>query len=337
MASYPSLIVIMVLVVLVAIVSGATDAPNTIACAVSTRCLTPGQGLVLVTIFNFVGLIGMSYISSAVAHTMFGMVDFTGDSHKALLALEAAMIASIVWGGACWFLGIPASKSHSIIAGLTGGAVALNGWSAIIWGEWVKVIYGMVFSLVAGFSLGWLFAKGIERLAKNVERRRGNKVCTIIEDICACILACLYGSQDGQKFMSIAMLGIMLSFGASDLTTTDFPLWLMVLCAAAMSLGTVIGGKRIIKSVAMDMVKLEKYQAVAANVPTAIMLLTANLTGLPVSTSHCSTSSVMGVGAAKNPHHVKWNIAGNMALAWVITFPLCGLLGFGMAKLFMLF
>ena len=337
MAAYPSLIVIIVLVILVAIVSGATDAPNTIAAAVSTRCLTPGQALAIVTIFTFVGLIGMSFISSAVANTMFSMVDFTGNAKSALVCLEAAMIAAIVWGTACWVLGIPASKSHSLIAGLTGGAVALNGWSAIIWSEWVKVIYGMVFSLAAGFTMGWVFSKAIAKLAKFAERRRANKICNAIEIVCSCLLACLYGSQDGQKFISIALLGMGLSFGNADLANTAFPMWLMIVTATCMSLGVIIGGKRIIKSVAMDMIKLEKYQAVAANVPTAIMLLTANLTGMPVSTSHCCTTSIMGVGAAKNPRHVKWNIAGNMALAWVVTFPLCGVFGFLMAKLFLLF
>ena len=337
MAAYPSLIVILILVIAVTVVSGATDAPNAIATAVSTRCLSPGAALAIAAVFNFVGLIGMTYISAAVAHTMFNMVDFSGDTRTALVCLEAAMVASILWGIGCWFLGIPASKSHSLIAGITGGAVALNGWGGIVWGEWAKVIYGMVFSLVAGFILGWLFVKGIELIFRSADRRRANRVCTVIQDICACMLAFLHGAQDGQKFMSIAMLGIMLSFGMDDISQVSFPLWLMVLVSTAISVGTLIGGKRIIKSVAMDMVKLEKYQGVAANLSTSFMLLVASLTGMPVSTSHCSTSSIMGVGAAKNPKNVKWNIAGNMVLAWVITFPLCGLLGFGMAKLFMLF
>ena len=337
MAAYPSLIVILILVIAVTVVSGATDAPNAIATAVSTRCLSPGAALAIAAVFNFVGLIGMTYLSTAVAHTMFSMVDFSGDTSTALVCLEAAMVASILWGVGCWFLGIPASKSHSLIAGITGGAVAMNGWGGIVWGEWAKVIYGMVFSLVVGFVLGWLFVKGIEVAFHAADRRRANRICVVIQDIAACMLAFLHGAQDGQKFMSIALLGIMLSFGVDDLSNVSFPLWLMILVSSAISVGTLIGGKRIIKSVAMDMVKLEKYQGVAANLSTAVMLLVASLTGMPVSTSHCSTSSIMGVGAAKNPKNVKWNIAGNMVKAWVLTFPLCGLLGFAMAKLFMLF
>ena len=134
---HPVLLGILALVIGVTIISGATDAPNAIASAVSTRCLTPGAALALAAVFNFVGLVGMTYISTAVAHTMFNMVDFSGNTHQALLALIAAMIGSIGWGVFCWFWGIPASKSHSLIAGVTGGAIALMmDWriALVVWG-----------------------------------------------------------------------------------------------------------------------------------------------------------------------------------------------------------
>ena len=137
---HPVLLGILALVIGVTIISGATDAPNAIASAVSTRCLTPGAALALAAVFNFVGLVGMTYISTAVAHTMFNMVDFSGNTHQALLALIAAMIGSIGWGVFCWFWGIPASKSHSLIAGVTGGAIALNGLAGVVLSEWMLVI-----------------------------------------------------------------------------------------------------------------------------------------------------------------------------------------------------
>lgn len=337
MGNHPELIAILVLVIGVTIVSGATDAPNAIATAVSTRCLKPGAALALAAVFNFVGLVGMTYISTAVAHTMFNMVDFSGDTHKALMALIAAMIGAIGWGFFCWFKGIPASKSHSLIAGITGGAIAVNGLGGVVIGEWMKVIYGMVFSLVAGFVLGWLMVKFVELIFKRANRYKANKAFVIVQDICAAMLSFLHGAQDGQKFMSIALLGIALSFGMETSGETGFPFWLMILCSAAISLGTLIGGKRIIKSVAMDMVKLEKYQGVAASLTTVITLFVSSITGMPVSTSHCSTSAIMGVGASRNPRRVKWDVAKNMVLAWVLTFPCCGLIGFVLAKIFMLF
>ena len=337
MATYPSLAVILILVIGVTVISGATDAPNAIATAVSTRCLKPTTALILAAIFNFVGLVGMTYISTAVAHTMFSMVNFAGDTHMALNALIAAMIASIGWGVFCWFLGIPASKSHSLIAGITGAAIAMNGMAGVVPSEWAKVIYGMVFSLVAGYFLGLGTVKLAEKLLSKVNRRKAERGCVIFQDICACALSFLHGAQDGQKFMSIAMIGIALSFGLEGSGGESFPLWLMILCSVAISLGTVIGGKRIIKSVAMDMVKLEKYQGVSASLGTVITLFVASITGMPVSTSHCSTSSIMGVGSARNIRNVKWNVAGRMVSAWILTFPCCGLIGFLLAKLFMMF
>ena len=203
--------------------------------------------------------------------------------------------------------------------------------------EWAKVIYGMVFSLVAGFILGWVFTKAIEALFRSVNRIYANRLFVIIQDLCAIALSFLHGAQDGQKFMSIAMLGVALSFGSSTPDSSGFPMWIMIVCSAAISLGTVVGGKRIIKSVGMDMVKLEKYQGVAANFSTTFTLLFASLTGMPVSTSHCNTSAIMGVGASKSIKRVNWSIAKSMLLAWVITFPACGVIGFVLAKLFMLF
>ena len=321
----PILFVILILVIGVTAVSGATDAPNAIATVVSTRCLTPNAAIALAAVFNFVGLVGMTFISTAVAKTMFGMVDFSGDANAALLALVAAMIGAIAWGIVCWIFGIPCSKSHSLIAGITGGAIALNGWAGVVPVEWAKVIYG------------WLFTKVIEALFRSVNRIYANRLFIIIQDLCAIALSFLHGAQDGQKFMSIAMLGIALSFGSSTPDSSGFPMWIMIVCSAAISLGTVVGGKRIIKSVGMDMVKLEKYQGVAANFSTTFTLLFASLTGMPVSTSHCNTSAIMGVGASKSIKRVNWGIAKNMLLAWVITFPACGLIGFVLAKLFMMF
>ena len=334
---HPALIVILLLVIGVTVVSGATDAPNAIASAVSTRCLSPGAALALAAVFNFVGLVGMTYVSTAVAHTMFNMVNFSGNTHQALMALIAAMIGSIGWGVFCWFRGIPASKSHSLIAGVTGGAIARNGRAGVVASEWMLVIYGMAFSLVAGFILGILITRLMERLFSWADRRIGNIVCMVLQDVCACALSFLHGAQDGQKFMSIGLLGIALAFGMETSGETNFPLWLMILCSAAISLGTLAGGKRIIKSVAMDMVKMEKYQGVAASISTVITLFVASITGMPVSTSHCSTAAIMGVGASRSFRRVNWGIAKHMVSAWILTFPCCGLIGFVLAKVFMLF
>ena len=333
---HPALLIILALVIGVTVVSGATDAPNAIASAVSTRCLKPGTALALAAIFNFVCLVGMTYVSTAVAHTMFNMVNFSGNTHQALMALIAAMIGSIGWGIFCWFRGIPASKSHSLIAGVTGGAIALNGVAGVVLSEWMLVIYGMAFSLVAGFVLGMVISRLMMRLFSWADRRMGNIVCVVLQDVCACALSFLHGAQDGQKFMSIFMLAIMMTAGMGmDLTGVAMPLWLMVFCAFNMGFGTAVGGERIVKSVGMDMVKLEAFQGFAASLSTFVSLFLATFGGLPVSTTHTNTTAIMGVGAAKNPKGVKWSIAIDMVKTWVLTFPGCGILGYVCAKLFL--
>jgi len=179
--------------------------------------------------------------------------------------------------------------------------------------------------------------KLVELIFSRINRRSSRGVFVVVQDICAVALSFLHGAQDGQKFMSIAVLGISLSFGLESPAAAGFPLWLMITCSVAISAGTFLGGKRIIKSVAMDMVKLEKYQGVAASLSTVVTLFVSSITGMPVSTSHCSTSAIMGVGASKSIRSVNWDIAKGMVSAWILTFPACGLIGFVLAKVFMLF
>ena len=333
----PILLVVTLLNIGVIIVNGATDAPNAIATAVSTRAMKPRHAIIMAAVFNFLGLLLVSLVSTAVAHTIFSMVDFGGNSHQALTALMAAMVAIIVWGAAAWWFGIPTSQSHSLIAGLTGAAIAVQGGlDAINGAEWMKVVYGILPSTLLGFGLGWINYKVIGRMCRNVDRLKANSFFKWAQICSGAGVAFMHGAQDGQKFMSIAMLGIALSFGSSTPDAGGFPMWVMITCSLAISAGTVVGGKRIIKSVGMDMVKLEKYQGVAANFSTVFTLLFASLTGMPVSTGHCNTSAIMGVGASRSIKRVNWSIAKNMLLAWVITFPACGLIGFVLAKLFMM-
>ena len=146
----------------------------------------------------------------------------------------------------------------------------------------------------------------------------------------------MHGAQDGQKFMSTAMLAVALSQGLGAADMGGFPLWIEVLCAGCMALGTAVGGKKIIKKVGMEMVQLDKYQGFAASVSATVSLLIATLTGLPVSTTHTKTAAIMGAGAAENVRSVNWAIAKDMVLTWVFTFPGCGLIGYVLARLFLI-
>ena len=333
----PMLGVIVVPCIGATMVNGATDAPNAIATVVGTRAMSAGRAIAMAAICNFIGLVGITAVSTAVAGTIFGMVDFGGDNHAALVALAAAMVAIIVWGVAAWALGIPTSQSHSLIAGITGAAIALQGGlGGINADQWIKVIYGLVISTVLGFGTGWLFVRLIKQACAGFNRSATTRFFKWAQIVAGAGVAVLHGAQDGQKFLSLAMLAVMLGmYGTSDMQ--GFPLWLIVLISLAMSLGTAVGGRKIIKSVGLEMVKMEQYQGFAACLSACFCIGLATFTGMPVSTTHTKTPAIMGVGAEKSLRGVKWNLAGRMVLTWVLTFPGCGFLAWAFTYLFLLF
>ena len=323
LASNPVLVAVTLLNIGVIVVNGATDAP---------------MAILMAAVCNFLGLLLVSLVTSAVAHTIFNMVDFGGNSQQALIALTAAMIAIIVWGAAAWWFGIPTSQSHSLIAGLTGAAIALQGgFGAINGGEWMKVVYGILLSTLLGFFLGWANSKIVGRVCRNMDRKRTTKVFRWAQVASGAGVAFMHGAQDGQKFMSIFVLAITLATGVGQADQMVLPIWLMFFCALNMGIGTAVGGERIIKSVGLDMVKLEPFQGFAASAATFFCLMLSTFAGLPVSTTHTNTTAIMGVGAAKRKSAVKWGIAVDMVKTWVLTFPGCGLLGFAFAHLFLFF
>lgn len=332
----PFLALVILLVMGTIFVNGATDAANAIAEPIGTRAIGVDAAIWMSVITNFIGLVGMTFFSTAVADTMSGMVDFGGDSHVALIALAAATVSIVTWSSLAWVFGIPTSESHALIAGLTGAAIAVHGGiEGVNLGEWVKVIYGLVLSTVLGFLAGWAIAKVIPYICRDVDRRVANEFFAKMQVWAAAGASAMHGAQDGQKFMSTAMLAIMLSQNMS-VEGAQFPFWLEVACALVMAIGTGIGGKPIIKKVGIDMVRLEQYQGFAAALSATGALLIATITGLPVSTTHTSGSAMMGAGAAKDPRSVDWGVAKEMVMTWVCTFPGCGLIGFVLAKVFML-
>ncbi|NMC57443.1 MAG: inorganic phosphate transporter, partial [Eubacteriaceae bacterium] len=229
---------------------------------------------------------------------------------------------------------IPTSESHALIAGVSGAAIAIQGGMAGINGaQWIKVIYGLGLSTILGFIMGYITVKLTERACLNSDRCRMNGFFQKAQIGGAALMAFMHGAQDGQKFMGVFMLGIFLAKGTNASSFT-IPIWLMVLCSLIMGLGTSIGGMRIIKSVGMDMVKLEKYQGFSADLAASLCLLFSSLTGIPVSTTHTKTTAIMGVGSAKRLSNVNLSIVKDMLTAWFLTFPGCGLIGFLMALLF---
>lgn len=337
LSTNPLLPVTVLLTLGVILVNGWTDAPNAIATCVSTRAISPKAAIIMAAIFNFLGVLVMTMVNSKVAMTIYNMVDFGGNAKDASVALCAALFAIVVWATAAWKFGIPTSESHALIAGLSGGAIALHSsLSGINFGEWVKVIYGLVLSTFLGFGTGYLSTRITEAIFRRTDKRKSVGFFKNAQVLGGAAMAFMHGAQDGQKFMSVFLLGIFLASGQSGVTSFAIPIWLMVLCSLVMGLGTSIGGYRIIKSVGMDMVKLKPHQGFAADFAAAGCLLLSSVTGVPVSTTHTKTTAIMGVGASMRLSAVDWSIVNEMVLTWVLTFPGCGLLGFLMTKLFMM-
>lgn len=334
-AANPALLVTVLLTIGVIFVNGWTDAPNAIATCVSTRAISPRAAIMMAAVFDFLGVFVMTSVNATVAQTVYKMVDFGGDSHNALVALCAALFAIVVWAVAAWYFGIPTSESHALIAGLSGAAIALQGgFGGINGSEWVKVLYGLGLSTVLGFGSGWVITRLTAFLFRGFDRRKTTKFFKSAQIGGGAAMAFMHGAQDGQKFMSVFLLGMALSKGDAGVSNFEIPPWLMILCSVVIATGTSVGGYRIIKAVGMDMVKLEPYQGFSADLAAAGCLLLSSLTGIPVSTTHTKTTAIMGVGASKRISSVKWSVVKEMVLTWVLTFPGCGLIGFLMVKLF---
>jgi PiT family inorganic phosphate transporter len=334
--SNPPLTITVILTLGVILVNGWTDAPNAIATCVSTRAMGVRAAIVMAAVFNFIGALAMTLLNATVAQTIYHIADFGGDPHESLVALCAALFAIVVWATAAWYFGIPTSESHALIAGISGAAIALhNSIAGINLAEWGKVLYGIVLSTFLGFGLGFVCTRLTEYLCQGRSRQKLQTPFRYAQIGGAAAMAFMHGAQDGQKFMGVFLLGVFLASGQAQVTTFVVPIWLIALCSIVMAVGTSIGGYRIIKSVGMDMVKLELYQGFSADLAGAGCLLASSLTGLPVSTTHTKTTAIMGVGASRRLSAVNWSVVKDMVLTWVLTFPGCGLISFVMAKIFM--
>ena len=336
MSSNPVLLITVLLTLGVIFVNGWTDAPNAIATCITTRCLNARTAILTSAVFNFLGVLIMTHINSSVASTISNMVDFGGNTRESLVALCAALFSIVVYSVTAARFGIPTSESHSLIAGLSGAAIAIqNGVDGINMDEWIKVIYGLVLSLLLGFVCGWAVCKLLTILCAGMNRHKTNRFFQGAEIFGAAAMSFMHGAQDGQKFIGVLFLGVAFSNWQGSVSGMVIPVWLMILCSTVMGVGTSVGGEKIIKSVGMDMVHLEKYQGFAADLSAAVCLLLSSLFGITVSTTHTKTIGIMGVGAVKRLSAINFGVVKDMMLTWVFTFPGCGLISFVMAKLFM--
>lgn len=324
----PALFGTVLLTLTVLLVNGWTDAPNAIAGAVVTGALPFRPAVVLAAVCNFLGVLCVTSVNASVAETVYSIASFGGGSKAALTALCAAMTAIVLWAALAWLFGIPTSESHALVAGVSGAAVALEGsFSCIRWDCWAKVGLGLALSAAAGFWAGRTVLRRLSTI------KLSDHTLLLAQLPGAAAASFLHGAQDGQKFIGIFLLGTALARSRADEGTFVIPLWLMLLCALFMALGTLMGGKRIIDTVGREMVSLGPREGLAADLGSISCLLGATVLGVPVSTTHTRTCAMLGVGSASGG--TNWAVAGKIALAWLLTFPGCMAIGYWMAKWFL--
>ncbi len=315
------LLVITLLLVLAAeFVNGWTDAPNAIATVVSTRVLSPTQAVVMAAVLNIVGAI---VTGTAVAATIGkGIVspDVIG-----LPVVAAAMLTIITWSTLAWRYGIPTSESHELIAGLTGAGLAAAGPSVLLWEGWRKVIIGLGFSTLLGFTISVILMTALYWILRRTRPSMVSNIFSKLQIISSAFMAFSHGSNDGQKFMGVFALVLLLG-GVVDKFTV--PLWMMILCGAVMGLGTATGGWRIMRTMGFKLTRLEPVNGFAAETSAGLSIMLASSLGIPLSTTHTINISIMGVGATRRLSAVRWGVAGNIVAAWILTFPVCGMLGY---------
>jgi inorganic phosphate transporter, PiT family len=303
-------------------VNGWTDAPNAIATVVSTGVMTPRKAIFMAVVMNTVGAMAGTAVAATVGKGIVAPGALT------LPAITATMLSIIAWGSFAARIGIPVSKSHALLAGLAGAALAGGGWNALQWTGWQKVGIGLVCSLAFGFLGAMALSRIIMALAASAPPTKAKRVFDRLQMASAAFMAFNHGLNDGQKFMGVFAM-TLLAGGA----TTEFtiPTWVIIICALTMGIGTSFGGWRIIKTVGFKMVHLTSWQGFAATLAASSTIYVASSYGVPLSTTHTITSAVIGASAGKRTSDVRWGVLRRIVFAWFATFPVCAAIAYAAA------
>ncbi|HEU4920165.1 MAG TPA: inorganic phosphate transporter [Candidatus Limnocylindrales bacterium] len=313
------LLVVLGLAVLFDYINGFHDTANAIATSVSTRALKPEHAILMSATANFVGAL----TGTAVAKTIASGLATTPDGPAGQVIVAAALVGAIFWNLLTWRLGIPSSSSHALIGGLLGAVVISVGFDAILLeGVRDKVLVPLVLSPIAGITIGFLLMVVLLNVFRNAHPRRMNDRFRRLQVLSAGYMAFSHGSNDAQKTMGIMTLALLT---AGVIETDDVPLWVILVAATAISLGTAAGGWRIIKTMGQKVVKLDPVHGFAAETTAATIIFVASHLGAPVSTTHVISSAIMGVGSSDRLSAVRWGVAGNIITAWILTIPASGL------------
>jgi len=333
---------LLVAVVLTAVIfdfiNGFHDAANAIATVVSTGVLPIRTAVIIAGMFNFVGAVTGTAVAKTIAS---GFADTAVVSQSVVLA---ALLGAITWNLITWWYGIPSSSSHALVGALGGAVVAHAGVHAFRWTALTeKVLVPLVVSPTLGFVAAFFMMIGVTWIVRPWKPSTVHKVSRRAQLVSACMMALSHGSNDAQKSMGIITLALLAFVAAGHAGgipawvlphgAGNVPFWVVAICAAAIGLGTMAGGKKIIKTMGTKIIRITPLQGFAAETSGALTILAASHLGVPVSTTHCINACIMGVGASRRISAVRWGVAGNIVAAWVLTLPLSGALAYGIMSI----
>jgi inorganic phosphate transporter, PiT family len=322
-----TLAVVVVLALLFDFSNGWHDSANAIATVVSTHVLSPGQAVMLAAVLNVAG----AFMSTAVAKMIGGGIVDPGLINQ--FTVMSALVGAISWNLFTLMLGLPSSSSHALIGGIIGAAMAQN-WTAIKLSGLRTVLEALLLSPLMGFVFGYLFILAIYWAVFRVARGLANRTFRRLQLLSASLMAFSHGANDAQKAMGIVTLALV---SAGHLDRMVVPTWVIIACALSMGLGTAAGGWRIIRTLGMRIIKMEPVHGFAAETSAALILLGTAHFGMPVSTTHTITSSIMGVGAVTRLSAVKWGVSLRIVYAWIFTLPGAGLVAYALNLALQLF
>jgi PiT family inorganic phosphate transporter len=296
-------------------INGFHDSANAIATVVSTKVLSARAAILYAGVLNIFGAFMGTHVASTIGK---GIVATDSVTQGVILC---ALLSAIIWNLITWYYGIPSSSSHALIGGLLGATISKAGYHVVLFdGVTKKVLIPMITSPLLGFAIGFLCMVTILWVCSRAKPNTVNKYFKKLQLVSAGIMALSHGSNDAQKTMGIITLALV---SYHTLPTFEVPYWVILGCAVTMGLGTMAGGWRIIRTMGSKMIKLKPVHGFAAETSAAAVILTASHFGIPVSTTHIISTSIMGVGSTRGIHALKWGIVGNIVMAWVLTIPVC--------------
>ncbi|MCU0656743.1 MAG: inorganic phosphate transporter [Polyangiaceae bacterium] len=329
MASLATLLILVIVAALVFdYINGFHDAANAIATVVSTGVLPIRTAVLLAGVLNFIGAVTGTAVAKTIA---------TGFADPAIVTqtvVLAALLGASTWNLITWWFGIPSSSSHALIGGLAGAVVAQAGVGAFRWSTlYDKVLVPLVASPLLGFLIAFFLMIALLWIFRGSTSRTVTRLSRVLQLVSASLMAFSHGSNDAQKAMGIITLALLAYVGVPGADTSILPAWVwpqgdkvpqwvVLACATAIGTGTMAGGKKIIKTMGSKIIRITPLQGFAAETAGTVTILTASSMGVPVSTTHCINACIMGVGASKRLSAVRWGVAGNIVMAWVLTLPI---------------